>query len=299
MGRYSEFGKAWWSRRWLETLEDMGWSSRLQRGRSYARQGNVLSVSVGLGTIQGRVQGSRRTPYRVSVDVKILGKSDWDKAVTAMASSASFAAELLAGAMPRNIEEAFSQCRASLFPSSAQDLRMACSCPDWAVPCKHVAAVLYALAVEFDLNPFLLFELRGRTREQLLEELREKRRGTSAAEMREESAVGSESGAQMEALKALVLASPQSFWTGDPRAVAAVPVDVARSAVPLALIERLGVPETWPRNGRFADGGFMEIMRSYYDAAAEYAMALAYAEAGGGCGADSSDVDDDGRVDYK
>src|SRR5437588_12759165 len=99
-----------------------------------------------------------------------------------MASQAIFAAKLLAGEMPQDIEEAFSAVQISLFPLATTDLDTDCSCPDWANPCKHIAAVYYLLAERFDEDPFLIFKLRGRTKEQIIQVLREKRAQTQPEE---------------------------------------------------------------------------------------------------------------------
>ncbi len=168
-------GETWWSRRWLQALEDLGMGSRLSRGRSYARQGQVLSIDLSEGQVKARVQGSLREPYKVTIRLQTLNKTEWERATTAMASRAIFAAKLLANEMPANIEEAFQEVQLALFPSSDEDLKTSCSCPDWANPCKHIAAVYYILAERFDENPFLLFKLRGRSQEVLLADIREKR----------------------------------------------------------------------------------------------------------------------------
>ncbi|MBO0684470.1 MAG: SWIM zinc finger family protein [Candidatus Dormibacteraeota bacterium] len=170
--RRGEIGESWWSRRFLEILESFEYGSRLTRGRAYARRGQVLDLSVGTGVVDARVQGSRVRPYRVQVAVKPLSDPDWARAEEAMASKAVFMATLLAGEMPKQVEEAFAECRLSLFPSSRRDLASACSCPDQANPCKHVAAVFYLLAEAFDADPFLVFKWRGRSKEELIERLR-------------------------------------------------------------------------------------------------------------------------------
>ncbi|MDQ0285425.1 putative Zn finger protein [Desulfofundulus luciae] len=185
------FGATWWGRRWLEVLESFGWDTRLRRGRAYARAGNVLEIDIKPGVVSARVQGSRPRPYRVSIEVKTLSDREWERVTGIMAGRAVFAALLLAGEMPRDIEEAFRQARLSLFPRSAGDIRTDCSCPDWANPCKHIAAVYYLLGEKFDEDPFFLFLLRGRTREQLISALREKRAARVEQEQGEEIAPAS------------------------------------------------------------------------------------------------------------
>src|SRR6266849_10890845 len=179
---HGAIGSTWWSKRWVSVLESFNMGARLTRGRSYARQGQVLSLDVQPGLVKARVQGSRPRPYNVEIHLKPLSDQDWDKVTDAMADQAIFAAKLLAGEMPTNIEEAFSAVQLSLFPTAARELETDCSCPDWANPCKHIAAVYYLLAERFDEDPFLIFKLRGRTKEQIIEVLREKRAGTSSGE---------------------------------------------------------------------------------------------------------------------
>src|ERR1051326_5203086 len=175
-------GETWWSKRWVGVLESFSLGTRLTRGRSYARQGQVISIDVEPGIVQAKVQGTQPTPYAIKIKLKPLSEDDWEKVTEAMASQAIFAAKLLAGEMPTNIEEAFDAVNVSLFPVARTDLETDCSCPDWANPCKHIAAVYYLLADRFDEDPFLIFKLRGRTKEQIIEALREKRTGTSSEE---------------------------------------------------------------------------------------------------------------------
>lgn len=170
-------GTTWWSKRWIQTLESFGMGTRLTRGRSYARQGQVRSIDIQSGVIKAKVQGSMPKPYNVTIELHPLNDTEWNLVADTMASQAIFAAKLLAGEMPTNIEEAFSTVKLSLFPTRLDDLRTNCTCPDWANPCKHIAAVYYILAEQFDEDPFLIFKLRGRTKEQLIALLREKRAG--------------------------------------------------------------------------------------------------------------------------
>lgn len=170
-----QIGETWWSKRWIRVLESFGIGARLDRGRSYARRGQVVSIDIQKGAVAARVQGTQPEPYSVKIELKPLSEKDWDKVTNAMAAQAVFAACLLSGEMPRNIEEAFIEAKISLFPTSIKDLVTDCSCPDWANPCKHIAAVYYLMAERFDEDPFLIFKLRGRTKEELIEILREKR----------------------------------------------------------------------------------------------------------------------------
>jgi uncharacterized Zn finger protein len=165
-------GEQWWSRRFLEVLESLGLASRLSRGRSYARSGQVLALDIGTGHVTASVQGSRPKPYKVRLTVVPLTTPQWAAVEEALAARAVFRARLLAGEMPAEIEDVFAGCGTPLFPRTARDLDMTCSCPDWEVPCKHLAAVCYVLAEAFDDDPFAMLAWRGKGRESLLAALR-------------------------------------------------------------------------------------------------------------------------------
>ncbi len=173
-------GESWWSKRFLAVLESFDMASRLTRGRSYARAGQVLSLDIGPGAVASRVQGSRPVPYTVDIKLHAYDHPTWTRIEQAMASQALFLARLLAGEMPTQIEEAFAVADAPLFPSRSSDLAMSCSCPDWGLPCKHIAATFYLLAEAFDADPFQILHWRGRDRDTLLTHLRALRSAQSA-----------------------------------------------------------------------------------------------------------------------
>jgi uncharacterized Zn finger protein len=177
-----KFGQTWWAGQWLAALDRLIDTGRLSRGRSYARSGQVLNLDVSPDGVKSRVQGSRATPYNVSIRFQALSDAEWDKVADAMAAEAIYAAKLLAGEMPQQIEEAFETAGTHLFPATGTDLVTSCSCPDWANPCKHVAAVYYLLGERFDEDPFLIFLLRGRSKEQIAEALRGRRTGGASVE---------------------------------------------------------------------------------------------------------------------
>lgn len=163
------FGESWWAKRWIAVLESFDIGARLNRGRSYARKGQVMNVDIDKGSVRAKVQGSSSRPYRITIEIKALSTADWKKLAQALSTEAVFAAKLLAGEMPQEIEQVFARTGLSLFPAKLRDLETDCSCPDWSNPCKHIAAVYYLLGEEFDRDPFLLFRLRGMSREELLE----------------------------------------------------------------------------------------------------------------------------------
>ncbi|NUQ64752.1 MAG: SWIM zinc finger family protein [Pirellulales bacterium] len=244
------FGESWWAKRWISVLESFNIGARLGRGRSYARQGQVLSIDIAEGAVTARVQGSRPKPYAVKIQVETLSKTDWKKVAAAMAGQAIFAAKLLAGEMPQDIEQAFESAKLSLFPKKSRDLKTDCSCPDWSNPCKHIAAVYYLLGEEFDRDPFLIFRLRGIEREELVRLV-----GAEPAAGKKDVGEGEvEPQAEHEesAVREPLPAVPAAFWK-----TCQVPDDffgeVRTPALPAALVKRLGSLPFWRAETRFLD----------------------------------------------
>ncbi|MGA9187082.1 MAG: SWIM zinc finger family protein [Methanosarcina sp.] len=155
------FTQSWWAKRWVKTLESFNMGARLSRGKSYARKGQVTSIKIDAGLVRAKVQGSNPTPYSVTIKVRTLNGSEWELLAEKLALKPIFAAKLLAGEMPEDIDSAFKEIGLSIFPETLDDLETDCSCPDWSNPCKHIAAVYYLLGEEFDRDPFLIFKLRG------------------------------------------------------------------------------------------------------------------------------------------
>ena len=257
-------GKSWWAKRWTEALRRIMDSGRLSRGRSYARRGQVMDIREEKGAITARVQGSRRTPYQVRIRVKPLSDEEWERVLDLLADQAIFTAQLLAGEMPADIEEAFTAAGTSLFPASAQDLETDCSCPDWANPCKHIAAVYFLLGEAFDDDPFMLFHLRGRTQEQVLAGLRARR------------AVEEEAGPDPTALPAEETAptplpeDPDAFWRLS-QPLDDFQVQPKAPKVPLSLLQRLGQPA-------FAPADLRSVLSAAYQRVTQRAEALAFGE---------------------
>jgi len=155
------FVQSWWAKRWIKTLESFNLGARLTRGKTYARKGQVTSIKIETGLVRAKVQGSSPKPYSVTIKVRTLNGSEWERLAERLTLKPIFAAKLLAGEMPEDIDSAFQEIGLSLFPEKLEDLETDCSCPDWSNPCKHIAAVYYLLGEEFDRDPFLIFKLRG------------------------------------------------------------------------------------------------------------------------------------------
>jgi uncharacterized Zn finger protein len=164
--------REWWSQRWLDLLDSYRFKKRLERGRTYARQGNVLSIEFKEARVFAKVQGSEPEPYEVSLSLDSFTDEEWGYVIKTMSQKAVFAAKLLSGEMPQHMEDVFAANGLSLFPFTLSDVHSKCSCPDKANPCKHVAAIYYQLGDRFSEDPFVLFELRGRTKELIIKDLR-------------------------------------------------------------------------------------------------------------------------------
>jgi len=176
------FGRSWWGRAWVEALEGRARldPNRLPRGRTYARTGAVSALAIAPGEVRAEVQGSRRAPYTVRVRVRTFSTAEWDAVVEALAGKIGHAAALLDGEIPPEVADDVRSVGLDLLPGPGE-LQPRCSCPDWADPCKHAAAVCYLVADVLDEDPFVLFLLRGQRGEELLTALSARRSEPKAA----------------------------------------------------------------------------------------------------------------------
>ena len=252
-----DFVKNWWATRWIKALEHLLDAGRLRRGRTYARKGQVLSISETKQGITAKVQGSRRTPYKVTIMVGTLTDQQWEQVVDALSSQALFSAQLLTGEMPQEIEEVFAQAGVSLFPGTTVELETDCTCPDWANPCKHVAAAHYILGERFDEDPFMIFRLRGRTADQILEAIRAKQ-----AEM-------SEDDEPFEVEEAVPLAdSLDNFWEmGQP--LTHLPTSIKPPTTHFPILKRLGQPS-------FLQDDLIKLLGPAYETITKAALETAF-----------------------
>jgi uncharacterized Zn finger protein len=286
------FGESWWAKRWIQVLESFQIGARLARGRSYARSGQVLSIAIDKGRVTAKVQGSRPKPYDIVIEVKTLSEADWSKVVDALGHQALFAAKLLSGEMPQDIEPVFAEVGLSLFPAKLQDLKTACSCPDWSNPCKHIAAAYYLLGEEFDRDPFLIFALRGMSREALLERLGAK----SGGQVKSEIAPTAAAAAVVRPGEPLS-AKHETFWNGvtsvrseeEPAPI----VEIPREAAPL--VRRLGGFPFWR-----GEVPLLEALSATYAAASQRGMEVHVGPVSGselrGQGAGDGEVSGNGSV---
>ena len=260
-----EFVKHWWAERWIKALERLVDAGRLRRGRSYARSGQVLSIDEKEEGIQAKVQGSRSTPYKITINLHPLTDAQWEAVIDALAERAIFTAQLLAGEMPQEIEEAFAAAGVSLFPDKRDELETDCSCPDWANPCKHVAAAHYILGEQFDEDPFLLFRLRGRSQEQIIAALRARRSTGEQTQLAEAGVdyVTDEPAIPLEA-------TLDNFWTMG-QALTQFATNIKPPVTPRPVLKRLGQPA-------FLDENLEQVLGPAYDAMMNAAIKTAFSE---------------------
>ena len=213
-------------------------AARLARGQRYARSGQVLSLVEQDGTVHAQVQGSRRQPYRVTIALAALSDGAWERVIAALAHRPDLAASLLAGEMPHDIDEVFAPTRAALFPTKPTHLRLSCSCPDPVTFCKHVAATCYLLGEQLDEDPFLLFRLRGRGQDEVLEGLRRRvGAGSGASKGAGPTAASPEADREPAPAAAATQLDAAGFWSGAERPPR---IDLPSERPDLSLLRRLG-----------------------------------------------------------
>lgn len=248
-------GSTWWGKRWVAALEQRADANRLSRGKSYARRGQVIAIEISPGLVMAEVQGSGFEPYEVSIAIPELSPEQWQRLEAALQANPLYLAQLLAGEMPEELETVMKQAKVNLFPEKAKELQIDCDCFDWGDPCKHGAAVYYLLAEQFDKDPFLLFRLRGRSREQLLAELAPAPKTHTTPKPKTQA----------------LSAEPQAFWQGGPLP----PLREAHPpALPAPLLQRLKSPPFWR-----GESPFVETLTPVYLRAAENALAFLNGEA--------------------
>ena len=235
------FGASWWARRWVTATEECIDAGRMARGKSYARQGQVMAINIEKGLVTATVQGSSHVPYKVRLKFETVSKAARKAIFARIRMRAIYGAQLLAGVMPSDLEEIFKDAGAPLFLTKEAFRRFNCTCPDVAIPCKHIVAVLLLMAEELDADPFLLLRLRGIEKEELislltLEEAESDeeaggKQDSSIEEKRESGAPPQEERASLEedvpqASEDWYAGGDFSFEPAEPRAHAAAALDV-------------------------------------------------------------------------
>lgn len=279
------FGKSWWGRRWLETLESFDIGGRLDRGKNYARKGQVIDLEITEGKVTASVQGSRKEPYAVRIEMKTISQEIWENLARTEFNQALVAAQMLSGTMPEQTEDIFKARQLNLFPQKKDDLKTDCSCPDYSNPCKHIAAVYFLLAEEFDREPFLIFKLRGQSRVALLKlmfsalerdqkisgHLGKKKKLTvddPRSESKSKSDVDGPSSNVAPSQPERLPSAPSRFWQHEPlQGFSAPPAKVPH--LNAQVLKAIGSPPFWR-----AEENFIEAMNKIYADATRYAQEL-------------------------
>ena len=154
-----EYGVTWWGRQWLQAFTDIDYSNRLPRGKTYANKGLAHDLELKGNTISAKVTGSQPRPYRVKISVPAFNQGSRERLLRIVTENPLFLSKLLNRELPPELNDACVAENIHIFPRRWDDLEGSCSCPDWATPCKHMAAVLFLVANEIDKNPFVVFAL--------------------------------------------------------------------------------------------------------------------------------------------
>ena len=263
--------KTWWGQSLLDALENFTDSGRLQRGRAYAKDHRVLAWKISKGAVAATIRGNinayfgvhKEPKYKVTVQMKHLTPDKWKKIIARLSERASFIAKLLVNEIPENIETVFAEFNTHFLPNSYTDFKVACNCPDYEVPCKHIAGVCYKLASELDQNPFLLFEMRGLAPDKLRGELLKSPLGKILAEATE-----TESGdvdyvdslytrPELQAMPDKV--TLKGFWQGETPLPTELP-ELQATNIPAVAIKKGGdFPPFWQKTG-----SFLTVMDDFY-----------------------------------
>lgn len=268
----SRFSKTWWGQRFLDALESFTDAGRLARGRSYAGDHRIQQWAIDKSQVKAKVRGNKNPyfgvyhepTYRATIKMKPIPAAHWKTVIQLLSSRASFVARLMANEMPETIEHAFKESNVQLLPQNAQDFKVSCSCPDFAVPCKHIAGVCYRLAALLDHDPFLLFELRGLSRAKLHQALAKSPLGqilaTTLSDASEPPPAAESLYTRPRPAKWLETVDPKGFWTGDKP----LPKEIEPahpSAIAAILIKKGGdYPPFWDQQK-----SFIAIMEAFYE----------------------------------
>jgi uncharacterized Zn finger protein len=254
--------RSWWAAQWNQALSRWFDPERLARGDTLARQGRVFDLAVQVGQASARVQGVEGVEHDVHIDVRCYTDDQWQRIVSVLAEQAMYTAQLLNGEMPHDIDAVFRSAGVSLFPRAAAELNTDCTCTEWARPCSHVVAACHKLGEMLDVDPFTLLVLRGRSREQVMADLRAERAERLG---NGDGGAGYEGEEQVASLDA----DPEAFWRMGAE-LDELQVRVRRPEIEMELVRILGAPD-------FAgDAGLAGALEQVYERVTARALRVAY-----------------------
>lgn len=266
-----QFSRTWWGKRFIEALEEFTDSARLGRGRSYASGGKILESQIVKNKITATVKGSinpyfgvyKEPRYNTTIEITPIAAANWSKVIKHLSSKASFVSKLLMNEVPDNIEDAFSALGLHLLPHSKKDFKTSCSCPDYANPCKHIAGVYYLVASQLDQDPFILFELRGLSKDELQAELAKSPLGQVLASELTTKDIPLEASASyytpLEKVPVTEKINQREFWLGTKRLPQKLEAS-DQAILPAILVKKQGdFPAFWQK-----DNSFISVMEELY-----------------------------------
>ena len=269
MTAYDIENSAWWVQQWNDLLNSYRFKKRLERGRRYAREGHILSIKFKGSKVVAKVQGTAPEPYELYISIDSFSDEDWNFVIETMAQKAIYSAKLLAGEMPDDIEAVFTSNGLSLFPFTLSDVRSRCSCPDPKNPCKHIAAVYYQLGDFFREDPFVLFQLRGRSKQQILDAMRQKRSQAKTAEADQAPSQDIASASQATNIATVPL-DLEHFWQYDQPLDTSLVV-ITPPASGETVLDILGAPPLPPAEAKTV----VQYLQQTYQTASQQAMMTA------------------------
>ncbi len=264
MSSGSKLSRTWWGQKFIVALEQASDAGRLSRGRAYPNNGKITRFEIKDGVVDARVRGSinayfgvhKEPLYTITIEFNPISAAKWSAAIALIASKASLISRLLLNEIPDTIEQSFSTLGLSFLPASKKDFKAKCSCPDWGDPCKHIAGVYYKVAAELDRDPFLLFELRGLSRQDLLKELAKSPLGQALSaelQMEARSPTPSTSYYTRPETAPAPVATLRDFWHGAKRLPQTIE-PIAPTLVSAISIKKQGdFPAFWHRDNSFID----------------------------------------------
>lgn len=269
----AKYSRTWWGQKFIRALETFIDTGRLQRGRSYAGESRILHFDIVDDVVTAVIRGNvnpyfgvyKEPQYFVEVALTKIDADDWAEIIKNMSSKASIVAKLLINEVPENIENSFVAGQ-YLLPHSRKDFRTQCTCPDfYSGACKHVAGLSYRLAKELDQNPFLLFELRGLSKDDLLEELAKSSLGRIlATELENSPAIKSKRltsyFTKPETFSCPEVPTLKQFWQGQKRLPQTIPLATPSSVSAIVVKKQGDYPPFWHK-----DKSFIETMEELYD----------------------------------
>jgi len=265
--------RTWWGKKYIEALEGFIDAGRLARGKGYANDSRIIHWEMAGNRVTARIRGNanpyygvyEEPQYKTFIELKTIAPNDWRKVIAQLGSRAAFVSRLLLNEVPDSIEEPFAELGLRLLPLHMKDMKTECSCPDYANPCKHIAGLDYFLAAKLDQDPFLLFELRGIARAELLRQLRETPLGKALAQAlsMEERPLQADEAFFIRPVAQPLPATlhPDSFWRTPKRLPAQAEPATPPAVAALSVKKGGDFPGFWNR-----DNSFLEAMEEFYAA---------------------------------